>query len=84
MPSAQASALAEAAAAALGAGLVGVDLLPVDDGYVIVELNAAVEFDQGYSLPGADVYADAARALGLPASRFASGARRTSRVCLSS
>ncbi len=72
VPSAQASALAEAAAASLGAGLVGVDLLPVDDGYVIVELNAAVEFDQGYSLPGADVYADAARALGLPASRFGS------------
>ena len=69
-PSAQASALAEAAAAALGADLVGVDLLPVDGGYVIVELNAAVEFDRGYSLPGADVYAVAAEALGLPPARL--------------
>jgi [lysine-biosynthesis-protein LysW]---L-2-aminoadipate ligase len=65
VPSATASALAEAAAAALGADLVGVDLLPIDDGYVIVELNAAVEFDDDYSLPGADVYSDAAEALGL-------------------
>lgn len=65
--SATASALAEAAAAAIGADLVGVDLLPTDDGYVIVELNAAVEFDGDYSLPGADVYSDAAHALGLPA-----------------
>jgi [lysine-biosynthesis-protein LysW]--L-2-aminoadipate ligase len=65
VPSAQACALAEAAAGALDADLVGVDLLPVDDGFVIVELNAAVEFDRGYSLPGADVYTDAARALGL-------------------
>jgi hypothetical protein len=36
---------------------------------VIVELNAAVEFDGGYSLPGADVYADTAAALGLSAHR---------------
>lgn len=69
VPSATACALAEAAAAALGGDLVGVDLLPVDDGYVIVELNAAVEFDDAYSLPGADVYADAAEALGLPTLR---------------
>lgn len=69
VPSATASALAEAAAAALGADLVGVDLLPIDDGYVIVELNAAVEFDDTYSLPGADVYADTADALRLSAAR---------------
>jgi glutamate carboxypeptidase len=68
-PSATACALAEAAAAAIGSDLVGVDLLPVDDGYVIIELNAAVEFDAEYSLPGADVYADAAEALDLPGAR---------------
>ena len=65
VPSAAASALAEAAAAAVGADLVGVDLLPVDDGYVIIELNAAVEFNPTYSLPGNDVFADSAAALGL-------------------
>ncbi len=81
VPSAQASALAEAAAAALGADLVGVDLLPVDDGYVIVELNAAVEFDGGYSLPGADVYADAAAALDLQAPHLRPE-RRSPRMCL--
>jgi glutamate carboxypeptidase len=64
-PSATSSALAEAAAASVGADLVGVDLLPIDDGYVIVELNAAVEFDASYSLLGRDVYTDAAVALGL-------------------
>lgn len=65
IPSGPASTLAEAAAAALGADLVGVDLLPVEDGYVVVEVNAAVEFDDDYSLPGADVYADCAAALAL-------------------
>jgi glutamate carboxypeptidase len=65
VPSATASALAEAAAAAIGADLVGVDLLPLDTGHVIVELNAAVEFNATYSLPGSDIYADLAVALGL-------------------
>ncbi len=40
--------------------------MPLDDGgYVVVELNGAVEFDAQYSLPGHDVYGDAAAALGL-------------------
>ncbi|MGZ4370095.1 MAG: M20/M25/M40 family metallo-hydrolase [Gaiellaceae bacterium] len=65
VPPAAASALAVAAAAAIGADLVGVDLLPLDDGYVVVELNGAVEFDRDYSLPGTDVYAEIANALGL-------------------
>jgi RimK family alpha-L-glutamate ligase len=64
-PSSTASTLAEAAAAATGADLVGVDLLPSDQGYVVLELNGAVEFDGDYSLPGADVYTDVADALGL-------------------
>jgi [lysine-biosynthesis-protein LysW]--L-2-aminoadipate ligase len=70
VPPARASSLAVAAAAALGADLVGVDLLPVEDGYVVLELNGAVEFDLAYSLPDADVYDDAARALGLAADRM--------------
>jgi RimK family alpha-L-glutamate ligase len=78
VPSAMASALAEAAAAAIGADLVGVDLLPSDDGYVIIELNAAAEYNAVYSLPGRDVYGDSAVALGL--SRPARPARLSSRL----
>ena len=61
----EASRLGLAAAAALEADLVGVDLLPVDGGFVVLELNGAVEFDELYSSPGRDVYLDAARALAL-------------------
>jgi [lysine-biosynthesis-protein LysW]---L-2-aminoadipate ligase len=65
-PPPSARALAVAAAAAIGADLVGVDLLPLPDGrYVVIELNGAIDFDRRYSLPGADVYALAASALGL-------------------
>jgi [lysine-biosynthesis-protein LysW]--L-2-aminoadipate ligase len=64
---AAAASLACAAAAAVGADLVGVDLLPLDDGgYVVLELNGAVDFDERYALDGRDVYLEAARALGLP------------------
>ena len=63
-PSAAASELALAAAAAVGADLVGVDLLPLGDGYVVIELNGAVDFDLAY-VDGQDVYALAAAALGL-------------------
>jgi [lysine-biosynthesis-protein LysW]--L-2-aminoadipate ligase len=62
-----ARSLAAAAAAAVGADLVGVDLLPIDgERYAVLELNGAVDFDERYSLDGLDVYAEAARALGLP------------------
>jgi glutamate carboxypeptidase len=67
VPSAAATALAEAAAAAVGGDLVGIDLLPTDDGYVVLEVNAAVEFDATYSTPGSDVYTDTALAVGLTA-----------------
>jgi len=73
VPTQAASTLAETAAAAIGADLVGVDLLPVDGKYVVIELNAAVEFDGDYSLPGVDVYAESARSLGIastPAERL--------------
>lgn len=63
-----ARALAIAAAAAVGADLVGVDLLPDDvGGYVVLELNGAVDFDERYALGDRDVYAEVACALGLPA-----------------
>jgi glutathione synthase/RimK-type ligase-like ATP-grasp enzyme len=69
VPSEEAASIAVAAAAPIGADLVGVDLLKVDDSYVALELNGAVEFDLGYSLPGADIYDDIARALELPSGR---------------
>jgi len=62
-PSPAACDLAVAAAAAIGADLVGVDLLPTPDGgYVVIELNGAVEFNEQYSLDG-DVFEEALRAL---------------------
>jgi [lysine-biosynthesis-protein LysW]--L-2-aminoadipate ligase len=60
-PSAEARKLAEAAARAIGADLVGVDLLPAGVGrHTIVEMNGAVDFTVGYAR---DVYRSAALAL---------------------
>ena len=65
VPDAAACSLAVAATAAIGADLVGVDLLPVGDGHVVLELNGAADFDEAYDLDGRSVFAEAARALGL-------------------
>jgi RimK family alpha-L-glutamate ligase len=55
--------LALAAAAAAEADLVGVDLLPTPDGgWIVLELNGAVEFNDQYSLDR-NVFAAAAEAL---------------------
>ena len=51
-----ARALALAAAAAIRADFVGVDLLPTSTGYVIAELNGAVDIRALYALDGEDVY----------------------------
>ena len=67
--------LALAAAAALGCDLVAVDLLPLNGGFVVLELNAAADFDQDYVHPGDDVYEDVARALGLPLPSLANAGR---------
>ena len=62
VPPPRACDLAVAAATALGIDLVGVDLLPVGAGeYVVIELNAAVEFTPEYAEE--DVYAAAVAAL---------------------
>ena len=54
--------LALRAAAAVGADLVGVDLLPMPSGgWTVLEVNGAVDFSQPYALDGADIHA---RALG--------------------
>jgi RimK family alpha-L-glutamate ligase len=57
-----ARALALAAAEATRADLVGVDLLPTGNGFVILELNGAVDFRPVYA-PARDVFADAVAAL---------------------
>lgn len=48
-PPAEARRLAVAAAAAAGADLVGVDLLPTEGGWVVLELNGAVDFTRAYA-----------------------------------
>jgi RimK family alpha-L-glutamate ligase len=58
-----AKALAVAAAEAVGADLVAVDLLPDGDGYVVLELNGAADFTTEYSLRGRDVFDQVAGAL---------------------
>ncbi|HET9937891.1 MAG TPA: hypothetical protein VFQ28_03810, partial [Gaiella sp.] len=47
------------AARAVDAALVGVDLLPTEDGWTIIELNGAVEFNGEYR-PQGDVFREAA------------------------
>jgi RimK family alpha-L-glutamate ligase len=61
-PSPVAEALALAAARAARADLVGVDLLPTRNGFVVIELNGAVDFRPQYA-PGRDVFSDTVAAL---------------------
>jgi [lysine-biosynthesis-protein LysW]--L-2-aminoadipate ligase len=63
-PDPDAQLVALAAAAAVGADLVGVDLLPgPSGGYVVLEVNGAVDFTPDYSLGGRNVFEDTAAAL---------------------
>ncbi|MCS7007951.1 MAG: DUF1918 domain-containing protein, partial [Gaiellaceae bacterium] len=57
--------LALAAARALGIDFVGVDLLPRDGGWTILELNGAVDYDRRYALPDRDPYLSALDGLGV-------------------
>ncbi len=57
--------LAVAAVAAIGIDFAGVDLLPSEGGWVVLELNGAVDFDTRYAVPGADPYAAILDALGI-------------------
>ena len=54
----------------MGAEFVGVDLLPVGDGWTLLELNGAVEFTRESSLRE-EVFAAVARRLGRLAARAA-------------
>jgi len=64
-PPADAVAEAARAAQALGIDLAGVDLLPCGGGWVVLELNGAVDFDVRYELAGRDLYEAIAGVLGL-------------------
>jgi RimK family alpha-L-glutamate ligase len=55
----EACTLAVRAAAAVCGDLVGVDLLPDERGWRVIEINGAVEFTDDYALDGRDVFARA-------------------------
>ena len=56
-PAPEVCVLAIAAARAIEADLVGVDLLPAPDGgHIVIELNGAVEFNEQYAFDGGDVF----------------------------
>lgn len=56
-PAPEVCELAIRSAAAVEGDLVGVDLLPAGaGGFVVIEINGAVEFNAAYSLQGADVF----------------------------
>jgi RimK family alpha-L-glutamate ligase len=57
--------VAHAAMVAVGADLLGIDLVSTDVGPVVIEVNGAVEFDDSYSSPDGDVFEETAEALGL-------------------
>ena len=61
VPPPAAAALALAAADAVGGDLVGVDLLPIDDGWTVLEVNGAVDFTLAYA--DCDVFEAAVAAL---------------------
>jgi RimK family alpha-L-glutamate ligase len=82
-PLAEECRIALKAAEALGADLVGIDLLPTVDGrYVVLELNGAVEFTPQYALNGSDVFEQIVS--GFVPSRVPAGAPRgaTPRVAI--
>jgi ribosomal protein S6--L-glutamate ligase len=75
--------LAVSAAAAIGADLVGIDLLPTSTGYFISELNGAVDFRPEYTLDGDDVYENAVLERRAPQQTGARrGGRRFSRTAV--
>ena len=81
---AEAGAIALAAAAAVGADLVGVDLLSRrGGGWTVIEVNAAVDFTAAYALGGRDPFIAAAAALAASASRESSSAACSSLSSLS-
>ena len=69
-PSCEACELALRVAGALGADLIGVDLLPSESGWVVLELNGAVDFTRQYAR-GHDVFRVTLSAIGRAATPVA-------------
>ena len=66
VPPPEAEALSVAAVVALGGDFMGVDLIPdPSGGHLVLEVNAAAEFDDRYSIDGCDVFQEIALRLGL-------------------
>ena len=63
-PDPEACLAAVRAAAAIGIDLAGIDLIAGRDGYVILEVNGAVDFTAEYGLSGSDPFVAAVTALG--------------------
>jgi RimK family alpha-L-glutamate ligase len=77
MPTPEACVLATYATAAVAGDLVGVDLLPLPNGgYVVLEVNCAVEFTSDYSLAGRDVFEEVAGAVARDATELDLGGAR--------
>jgi RimK family alpha-L-glutamate ligase len=55
------------AARAVGIDFTGVDLIPVEGRFLVLELNGAVDFDERYTLPGVDPFAAILDALDIQA-----------------
>jgi hypothetical protein len=67
--------LALRAAEAIGIDFACVDLLPGEDGWVVLELNGAVDFDTRYALPGLDPYVAILEGLGIAQPRMQEAAK---------
>ena len=70
-----AETLAVRAARAVGMDFVGVDLLPTGEGFTVLELNGAVDFDTRYALPGLDPYDAILRGLDIAVPAWREAAR---------
>jgi RimK family alpha-L-glutamate ligase len=71
VPPPAASMLALRAAAAIGADFVGADLLPVETGWIVIELNGCVDFTHEYGFLGDDPF----RTVGVALAHLAQRAR---------
>jgi RimK family alpha-L-glutamate ligase len=63
VPPPEALAVAMRAARAVAAGFVGVDLLPAEAGWTVIEVNGCVDFTGEYGFPGRDPFAETVCAL---------------------
>ena len=72
--------LALSAAQAIGIDFAGIDLLPADGGWVVLELNGAVDFDTRYALPGIDPYAAILEGLRVAVPEVRDAARRVTLI----